>query len=128
MDAFSAWQGALTFVFFFVAWFMPNIKWYWKAIFSLIVLLVSCGLFCLRLYKKILRLKNERDEIGNKHRALAKRFDEKRNEINRYSAAFASIDYLISVAVQTTKQDRVVVLYQRFLDIKARFFDNELNK
>ena len=118
MDAFSIWQALLTFLLAFVPWMMPNLSVYEKIIIVLVILLVSCSLYCLRLYRQNKRLTEENNTLSEKHKALARRFDEKRAQIEIFNAYLNSIEHLIITTVQTTKQDRLTVLYDCFLKIK----------
>ena len=124
MDAFSRWQSAFTFILAVAPWFLPDIAILWKIIIVLLVLLISCSLYCLRLQKRVLELNKEHDRIKSNHQALSRRFDEKRADINQYEQCLNSIEYLIVSTVQTTKQDRLTVLYDSFLKIKAELISN----
>lgn len=119
MDAFSYWQSAVTFLLAITPWFFPDVEILWKIIIVLLVLLISCSLYCLRLRKRVSELNKEHDEVKTKHQALSRRFDEKRAVISRYEQCLNSIEYLIVSTIQTTKQDRLTVLYESFLKIKA---------
>lgn len=124
MDIFSAWQSVVTFGLTVVPWFLPNISTQSKIIIVLSVLLISCFLYAVRLNQKLSKLSKKYDEIQSNHKALAKRFDEKQIEARRYLSGFASVEYMLDVAVQSTKQDRLVSLQNSFLLVKKNFFKN----
>lgn len=125
MDAFERWQYLLTFLLAAVPWFFPTIALSTKIIILLVVFLISLFLYVLRLQKKIKTIDREAKEIAERHQALAQQFNEKRGELELYSHAFESAEYLITCAMQSTKNERLVILYDSFMRMKASLFMHE---
>ena len=122
MDIFSAWQSIFTIGLAIIPWFFPNISMQSKIIVVLSVLLVSCFLYSVRLNQKLNKQSEKYNEIQNNHKALAKRFDEKKKEVERYQSGFASVEYMLNVTIQSNRQDRLVVMQNSFLAIKENLF------
>lgn len=125
MDAFEQWQGILTVLLAFAPWLFPDVPNTTKIIFLLSVLLISLSLYVLRLQKKIKAIDREAKEIAERHQALAQQFSEKRGELELYSHAFESAEYLITCAMQSSKNERLVILYDSFMRMKASLFMHE---
>ena len=127
MDISSLWQVILTFLLAAFPWLLPNIAVSHKVIIVLSILLVSFAFYCIRLWGKIKSLTKQNNEINNNHQALARRFEQKRIDLNRYENAINSIEYLIMCTVQTSKQDRLNVLYNGFLAIKNELLQGKVD-
>lgn len=125
MDSFDKWHIALTSASVVIPWFLPSISIQWKISIVLLALLVSCAFYCRRLCKEIAGLRETCDQLSGKHKALAKRYDKRRTDILRYEACFFSIERLIISTMQTTRQDRLMILYESFLKIKAELIPED---
>lgn len=125
MDAFERWQYLLTFLLAAVPWFFPTIALSAKIIILLVVFLISLFLYVLQLQKKIKTIDKEAKEIKERHQALAQQFNEKRSELELYSHAFESAESLIICAMQSTRNERLVILYDSFMRMKASLFMHE---
>lgn len=125
LDANDKGQAGLTFIISIVPWFFPDLYIAWKLVLVIAVLLLSALLYCYRLFRRIDLVQKELNEIAEKHEALVNQFNEKRRVLAHYRAGFLSIDQLISVALQATKQDRLQVLYRGFLSIQSQIIDDE---
>lgn len=125
MDAYDKGQAVSTFVISTVPWFFPDLYIAWKFAIVATVLFASAILYCYRLSKRISAIQKELIETTQKHDALVGLFNEKRRILAHYQAGFHSIDQLISIALQTTKQDKLQVLHRSFLSIQAQIIDAE---
>ena len=125
LDVNDKGQAGLTLIISIVPWFFPDLYIAWKLVLVIAVLFLSVLLYCFRLFKRIGSIQKELNETAQKHEALVKQFNEKRRALAHYRAGFLSIDQLISVALQATKQDRLQVLYQGFLSIQSQIINDE---
>ena len=98
-----------------IAWFFPNLAWYWKVIITLGITLLSRFISWFRLNRNYRKLQRAKQDIENRHRALAAQFDEKSLFLKKYRRVLKQFDLFLHLALQNTKKAKLEDIYRAYL-------------
>lgn len=98
-----------------IPWVFPNLDWYWKVIITLGIALVSLFISWFRLNRNYRESQRAKQDIENRHRALAAQFDEKNLFLKKYRHALRQFDLFLHLALQNTKEAKLEDIYRAYL-------------
>lgn len=116
-------QWIISIVLCIVPWVFPNLPWYWKAIITLIVFLISLTVSWFRLNHTLKESKRAQLELSGKHRALAEQFDQKNLVLRRYQYLTATLERFLQIALLNEDSAKIHLIYRAYLEAKRELID-----
>ena len=106
-----------------IAWFFPNLAWYWKVIITLGITLLSLFNSWVRLNQKLKDSQKAQQELNVKHNALAEQFDQKNLTLQRFQHLAATMEHLLQIALLNEDKAKIRLIYQAYLETKRELID-----
>lgn len=123
MTVLNAVQGLVTLALAILPWLLPDLPWYGKVIFALLIVIVSISIYCVRLAVRVKTVERELRDIQKRHNALAIQFDEKVMRESRYRRALKNLSLMLHFACQNTKTAKFKDIYEAFLIAQSEIND-----
>ena len=106
-----------------IAWFFPNLAWYWKVIITIGITLLSLFISWVRLNQKLKDSQKAQQELNVKHNALAEQFDQKNLTLQRFQHLTATMEHLLQIALLNEDKAKIRLIYQAYLETKRELID-----
>lgn len=106
-----------------IAWFFPNLAWYWKVIITLGITLLSLFISWVRLNQKLKASQKAQQELDIKHKALAAQFDQKNLILRRFQHLAATMERLLQIALLNEDKAKIHLIYQVYIETKRELID-----
>lgn len=106
-----------------IAWFFPNLAWYWKVIITLGITLLSLFISWVQLNQKLKDSQKAQQELNVKHNALAAQFDQKNLILRRFQHLDTTMEWLLQIALLNEDKAKIRLIYQAYLEAKRELID-----
>ena len=106
-----------------IAWFFPNLAWYWKVIITIGITLLSLFICWVRLNQKLKDSQKAQQELNVKHNALAEQCDQKNLTLQRFQDLAATMEHLLQIALLNEDKAKIRLIYQAYLETKRELID-----
>lgn len=123
----AAIQWIISIILGIIPWILPNLPWYGKVIFSLVIALLSLAISWFQLNQKLKEAQRKEQELDTKHKALANQFDQKNLVLRRFQHLTETMETFLQIALLNEDKAKIDLIYRAYLTAKRELIDGGEN-
>lgn len=123
----AAIQWIISIILGIIPWIFPNLPWYGKVIFSLVIALISLAISWFQLNQKLKESRRKEQELDTRHKALANQFDQKNLVLRRFQHLTEMMETFLQIALLNEDKAKIDLIYQAYLKAKRELIDGGEN-
>lgn len=123
----AAIQWIISIILGIIPWIFPNLPWYGKVIFSLVIALLSLAISWFQLNQKLKEARRNEQELDTRHTALANQFDQKNLVLRRFQHLTEMMETFLQIALLNEDKAKIDLIYQAYLKAKRELIDGGEN-
>ena len=123
----AAIQWIISIILGIIPWIFPNLPWYGKVIFSLVIALISLAISWFQLNQKLKKSRRNEQELDTRHTALANQFDQKNLVLRRFQHLTEMMETFLQIALLNEDKAKIDLIYQAYLKAKRELIDGGEN-
>ena len=120
-------QWIISIILGIIPWIFPNLPWYGKVIFSLVIALISLAISWFQLNKKLKESRRKEQELDTRHKALANQFDQKNLVLRRFQHLTEMMETFLQIALLNEDKAKIDLIYRAYLTAKRELIDGGEN-